>query len=191
MGKSLILLAKRIRVAFFDSDGVMFRNTVLMGAPFKAKERSYYDGQGVSLLRAMGIQVVFITNEEGASADAIRETVVKFNSLPSSQPQSVRGWHPVALFEGCGGSRKLEAAKHYLAHQTLTLAESSFMGDDLVDVALLRAVALPAAPAQAEEVIKKVCAFVAKREGGAGAIRDFANMILEAREIDPLTLPPQ
>ena len=65
------------------------------------------------------------------------------------------------------------------------------MGDDLIDAPLLRAVALAAAPVQAEEAIKNICAFVAKREGGAGAIRDFANMIVEMRGIDPFTLPTQ
>src|SRR5450756_663446 len=88
-------LAKQIRVFFCDSDGVLFPNTVLMGAPYKAKYRSYYDGQGISLLRAVGIRVVFITNEKGDAAAALRETVAKLNSLPSSKPQKADGWEPV------------------------------------------------------------------------------------------------
>lgn len=184
-------VAKQIKVFFCDSDGVMFPNTVLMGAPFRAKYRSYYDGQGVSLLRAAGIQVVFITNEKGESATAIRETVEKFNSLPSSKPQKPDGWEPVALYEGRGGIKKLETAQEFLVLKGLTLSESAYMGDDLVDVPLLKRVALPAAPAQAEKAVKDIVLFVAERKGGEGAIRDFANMILEARGVDPFTLPPQ
>jgi 3-deoxy-D-manno-octulosonate 8-phosphate phosphatase (KDO 8-P phosphatase) len=183
--------ARNIRVFFCDSDGVMFPNTVWTGAPFKAKYRSYYDGQGISLLRAAGIQVVFITNEKGESAAAIRETVEKFNSLPSSRPQDPDGWEPVVLYEGRGGARKLEAANEFLEQNGFTMQEAAFMGDDLVDVPLLRAVALSAAPSTAEGSVKKICSFVAERGGGAGAIRDFANMILEARNVDPFTLPPQ
>lgn len=191
MNDNLKKLAKQIKIFFCDSDGVMFPNTVLMGAPFKTKHRSYYDGQGVSLLRAIGIRVVFITNEKGDAAVALRETVKKFNGLPSSQPQKADGWEPVVLYEGRSGTKKLETAQEFLTENGFTLEESAYMGDDLVDVQLLKAVTLPAAPAQAEEAIKRICTFVAEREGGAGAIRDFANMMLEARNIDHFTLPPQ
>ena len=46
-------------------------------------------------------------------------------------------------------------------------------------------------PRKAEEVIKGICKFVAVRDGGAGAIRDFANMVVEARGVDPFSLPTQ
>lgn len=183
-------LAQTIKVFFCDSDGVMFPNTVLMGAPYKAKYRSYYDGQAISLLRAVGIRVVFITNEKNEAA-ALRETVEKFNFLPSSKPQKADGWEPVVMYEGRGGTKKLETAKEFLAENGLTMQEAAYMGDDLVDAALLREVVLPAAPAQAEKVIREISLFVAEREGGAGAIRDFANMVLEARNVDPFSLPPQ
>lgn len=184
--------AKNIKVFFCDSDGVMFPNTVLMGAPYKAKYRSYYDGQAISLLRAIGVRVVFITNEKGESAAAIRDTIEKLNGLPSSKrEENPTGWEHVVLYEGRGGAKKLDTALEYLKENDLTLEESAYMGDDLVDVPLLREVALPCAPAQAEKIVRDMCVFVSEREGGAGAIRDFANMVLEAREIDPTTLPPQ
>ena len=191
MSPELKDLAQKIKVFFCDSDGVLFPNTILMGAPHKAKYRSYYDGLGLLFLRELGVRIVFITNEKGDSAAALRETVEKLNGLPSSKPQKADGWEPVILYEGQNSANKLETAKKFLAENNLTLAESAYMGDDLIDAPLLRAVALPAAPAQAEEAIKDICAFVAKREGGAGAIRDFANMIVEMRGIDPFTLPTQ
>lgn len=191
MDASLHALAKRIKVFFCDSDGVLFQNTVLMGAPYKAKYRSYYDGLGLLFLRELGIRIVFITNEKGDSAVALRETVEKLNNLPSSKPQKADGWEPVIVYEGRNGAKKLETAKEFLAENGLTLEESAYMGDDLIDAPLLRAVALPVAPAQAEDAIKNICKFVAKRESGAGAIRDFANMVLEMRGIDPFTLPTQ
>lgn len=184
-------IAQRIKVFFCDSDGVLFPNTVLMGAPYKAKYRSYQDGLGLLFLREFGIRIVFITNERGESAAALRETVEKLNGLPSSKPQKADGWEPVVFYEGCNGAKKLETAKEFLAENGLSFEEAAYMGDDLIDAPLLRAVALPAAPAQAEVAIKNICMFVAKREGGAGAIRDFANMVIEARGIDPFTLPTQ
>ena len=191
MDASLQTLAERIKVFFCDSDGVLFPNTVLMGAPYKAKYRSYYDGLGLLFLRELGIRVVFITNEKGESAAALRETVEKLNGLPSSKPQKADGWEPIVMYEGRNGAKKLETAKEFLSENGLTLEESAYMGDDLIDMPLLRAVALPAAPAQAEKTVRNMCVFVAAREGGAGAIRDFANMILEVRGVDPFTLPTQ
>lgn len=185
-------LARKIRVFFCDSDGVMFANTVLMGAPYKAKYRSYYDGQGLSLLRAIGVRIVFITNEEGKSAAAIRETVEKLNGLPSSKrDDNPDGWEHITLYEGRGGSMKLDTAREFLVENGLKFDEAAFMGDDLVDVPLLSEVALPCAPAQAEECVRNICKFVSERKGGEGAIRDFANMVLAARKIDPFTLSPQ
>ncbi|MDB4992178.1 MAG: kdsC [Parcubacteria group bacterium] len=183
--------AKNIKVLFLDSDGVIFPNTVLMGAPFMAKSRSYYDGQGISLLRAIGIRIAIITNEKDQAADAIRTTVEKWNSLPSSKPQQSDGWEPIVLYEGCGGEQKSAAAEEFLASRGLSFSDAGFMGDDMVDVPLLRTVALPAAPASAERAIRDLCTFVAERNGGEGAIRDFTNMILAARNIDPFLLPAQ
>jgi 3-deoxy-D-manno-octulosonate 8-phosphate phosphatase KdsC-like HAD superfamily phosphatase len=162
-----------------------------MGAPYKAKYRSYYDGLGLLFLRELGIRIVFITNEKGESASALRETVEKLNSLPSSKPQKADGWEPIVLYEGRNSVDKLNTAKEFLAKNGLSLEESAYMGDDLIDAPLLRAVALSAAPAQAEEAVKSICKFIVKREGGAGAIRDFANMVMEMRGIDPFTFPTQ
>lgn len=183
--------AQKLKVFFCDSDGVLFPNTVLMGAPYKAKYRSYYDGLGLLFLREMGIRIVFITNEKGDNAAALRETVEKLNSLPSSKPQKADGWEPIAMYEGRDSANKLVAAKEFLVENGLTFEQAAYMGDDLIDAPLLRVVALPAAPAQAEEAIKSMCKFVSVREGGAGAIRDFANMIVEMRSIDPFALPTQ
>ena len=191
MNTDLKEIAASIKVFFCDSDGVLFPNTILMGAPYKAKYRSFYDGLGLLFLRELGIRIVFITSEKGASASALRETVKKLNGLPSSKPQKADGWEPIVLYEGRNSADKLNTAKEFLSEKGFTLEESAYMGDDLIDAPLLRAVALPAAPAQAEEAIKNICTFVAKREGGAGAIRDFANMMVEMRGINPFTLPTQ
>ena len=191
MNDNLKDLARKIKVFFCDSDGVLFPNTVLMGAPYKAKYRSYNDGLGLLFLRELGIRIVFITNEKGESAAALRETVEKLNNLPSSKPQKVNGWETVLLYEGCNSEKKLSTAREFLEANSLSFEDAAYMGDDLIDAPLLREVALPVAPAQAEEMIKSICLFVSKREGGNGAIRDFANMIVEARGADPFSLPTQ
>jgi len=62
------------------------------------------------------------------------------------------------------------------------------MGDDMEDYEIMQKAGLPAAPASAEQFIKNISLFVAKRDGGYGAIRDLANFILLAKGIDIHTL---
>ncbi|MBI2062836.1 MAG: HAD hydrolase family protein [Candidatus Yanofskybacteria bacterium] len=185
-------LAKIILAVFFDVDGVFTDNRVLEGAPYKAKWRSYYDGQGVSLLRAIGLHVCLITNEKGDSAKGIVDVVEKWNNLPSSQKIfGDGGWHHVRLYTGMGGTKKVIAAEEWLKEIGVTFDRCAFMGDDLVDVPLLQKVALAAAPISADPAIKKIVHFISERPGGYGALRDFVNFILNCRGINPLALPPQ
>ena len=185
-------LAREILAVISDVDGVFTDNRVLEGAPYKAKWRSYYDGQGVSLLRAIGVQVCLITNEKGDSAKHIMDVVEKWNNLPSSSKvPGDGGWGHVKLFTGTGGEKKIVAAEEWLKEVGISFESCAYMGDDLVDVPILRKVAFRAAPVSADPAIKKIAYFVSERPGGNGAFRDFANFILAARGIDSLTLPPQ
>ena len=191
-------LAQEIQAVVFDVDGVLFPAEVIegfydvSGNPIRIKTRSYTDGQGVSLLRAIGIRVAFVTNEKDEHARAITGVVEKWNALPSSEKTpGDGGWPKVSLYTGMGGDKKVAAAELFLKEFGGSFEQCAAMGDDRVDSPLLRRVALRAAPAQAEKPVRDICHFVAQRDGGKGAIRDFANFILEARGIDPTTLPPQ
>lgn len=187
--KSTYELARRIKAVIFDFDGVFTDNSVLEGAPYKGKWRSHYDGQGVSLLRAVGIRVAVITNETGIHAEPAAGLVEKWNNLPSAKkPPENGGWAEVAFFTGMGGARKIEAAEQFIISIGVSFEECAAMGDDLVDVPLLRRVGFPVAPAQAEKVVKEIALFITERPGGAGAVRDFVNLIFEARGIDPTIL---
>ncbi len=54
------------------------------------------------------------------------------------------------------------------------------MGDDIVDQVLLKRAGLSAVPADAEEGAKKWADFIAEREGGRGAVREFIDLILKS-----------
>lgn len=196
--ENVVKLAKKIKAVVFDVDGVIFSNEVWEGIVFpdgasiKPRLRSYYDGQGTSLLRAIGIRIACVTNEKDLRARAIEEVVDKLNNLPSAKKSTKEGgWYPIKLYTGRGGEKKVEAVEEWFGEIGITWEECAVMGDDLVDIPMLKRAALVVVPAQAEEVVKKMAHFIAKREGGKGAIRDFVNFILESRGIDPTTLPPQ
>jgi len=180
-------IARLIKVAFFDADGVIFPAWTIAGKSVIEKRWSYCDGQGVSLLRAVGIHVVFITSERDAGAASIQYLTDRWNNFPSVKKDG--GWSPVVLYTGRSGLGKVEAAEHFLNQVGHTFSQCSYMGDDLVDIPLLRLVALPVAPAQGETIVRDIAQFVSMRNGGEGAVRDFANFVLASRGIDPTTLP--
>lgn len=160
---------KKIKAVVFDGDGVFFSGRVFI-SPEKGealKERSYVDGQGIQLLRAVGIRVALISGEKTGFLEKISE---KVNFL--------------SVFTGFQGKQKVEVIENWLKEIGVDWSECAAMGDDLSDYQLLLKAGVSAAPAQAEEVIKKLVDFVSPRVGGNGAIRDFCNLILESKGID-------
>ena len=189
--KALLAKARWIRAAVFDCDGVFTNNTEITGfdhsfPPMVLKCRSHSDGQGVSLIRAVGIPVAIITGEKGPGAQMIAKLVERWNSLPSVQSGA---WTQVTLFTGCAGMEKVAELERWLATVGVSMEQCAVMGDDLVDVPMLRVAGFRACPITAEEVVREMADFVSERPAGYGAVRDLANLILTARGIDPTTLP--
>lgn len=175
---------KKIKAVILDGDGVFFSGRVLID-PEKGevlKERSYIDGQGISFLRVSGIRVAFISGEKTGFLEKAGE---KLNSLPSVREGK---WIPIAVFTDFQGQQKVDIIQNWLNEIGVEWHECAAMGDDLADYRLLKKVGVAAAPAQAEEVIKRIVHYVTPRKGGNGAIRDFCNLILKAKGIDPITL---
>ncbi|OGZ64140.1 MAG: hypothetical protein A3A98_04135 [Candidatus Staskawiczbacteria bacterium RIFCSPLOWO2_01_FULL_40_39] len=175
---------KEVKAVVFDGDGVFFTGRVFVHPETgeMLKERSHVDGQGISLLRAIGIKVAFVTGEKTGFLEAICK---KLNSLPSVQNG---GWPAIALFTGQQGDNKVKAIDSWLSQNNISWSQTVAMGDDITDYQLLQKAGIVAAPAQAEEVIKNIADYVTLRKGGDGAIRDLCNTILEARNIDLISL---
>jgi 3-deoxy-D-manno-octulosonate 8-phosphate phosphatase (KDO 8-P phosphatase) len=184
---------KNLRAFAFDVDGVLFPNEVWWFSDgMFAKRRSLYDGQGISLLRALGIRIVFITSAKGEMAKPISSLIEKWNELPSTKSDTnPNGWEKVTLYDTQSSTEKQESLIAWLQEVGINASECGAMGDDLVDHKMLEVAAFRACPAQAEKMIKDACHFVSMRNGGEGAIRDMVNYILEVRDIDPTTLPLQ
>lgn len=186
MNKELKVRLRRVKAVVFDGDGVIFTGRVLVSPDGEAlKERSLIDGQGTSLLRAIGIRIAFISGEKTGFVEKLGE---KLNSIPSVKEGK---WPEIAIFTGPQGKQKVETIQNWLrgiGDTGVDWQECVAMGDDLSDYYLLKKAEIAVAPAQAEEVIKNIVDYVTPREGGNGAIRDLCNLILEAKEIDQRSL---
>src|SRR3989344_5175485 len=122
---------KKIKAVMFDVDGVFFSGQVFIHPTDGEflKPRSFVDGQGISLLRAIGIRIAFITGEHRF----IDHIVEKLNSLSSVKDGT---WPPIYLSTGRVGLGKVEIAEQWLKEIGVAFEECSYMGDDLADYQL-------------------------------------------------------
>ncbi|MFA6339043.1 MAG: haloacid dehalogenase-like hydrolase [Candidatus Paceibacterota bacterium] len=185
MNKKITKIAKNIKAVILDADGVIFTGRAFVDQEGeKYKERSHIDGQGISLLRAAGLRIAIVSGGIPGFVESIGK---RMNNLPSVKNGT---WPPVAVFLGeqASGEGKIIAIENWLKENNLDWKECVYMGDDLGDYQMLQKVGLPSAPAQAEQIIKKIAKFIAQRRGGDGAIRDLADFILKSKKIDPTIL---
>jgi 3-deoxy-D-manno-octulosonate 8-phosphate phosphatase (KDO 8-P phosphatase) len=160
-------LAARIRFVGIDVDGVMTDGGVytgeLAGALLEFKRYDIQDGIGVLFLRQAGILVGILTGRtsESSRMRAAELRADEFHMDPDAQ--------------------KLPALRAMLERRGIALADAAFVGDDLPDLAVLRAVGLPVAVANAAPEVRDVAAIRLTQSGGRGAVREFAELLLRAR----------
>ena len=76
---------------------------------------------------------------------------------------------------------KLAVYEEILTRRGLRDAEVSYIGDDVVDLPVLERVGLPVAPADAHPGVRRVARWTTRAPGGHGAIREVADLILDAQ----------
>ncbi len=166
-------LARRIRVVALDVDGVLTDGGVYLGAtrndresdvtPFELKRYDIQDGFGLQLLRDAGIKIVIITGRVSESV-AMRAKELGAAALVQD---------PLA--------RKLPALRGVLDELGCTLEACAFIGDDIPDLSVLRAVGLPVAVGNATAEVRRTATLQLTARGGHGAIREFVEALLQAR----------
>jgi 3-deoxy-D-manno-octulosonate 8-phosphate phosphatase (KDO 8-P phosphatase) len=166
-------VARRIRLVGFDVDGVLTDGGVYLGAtratngeterPFEFKRFDIQDGLGMAMLREAGLHVVIITGRVSESV-AIRARELRVAALVQD-PEA----------------RKLPSLRRLLTQFDCTLDECAFVGDDLPDLAVLREVGLPVAVGNAVPEVRREALLQLNAHGGRGAVREFAEALLDAR----------
>jgi len=165
--------ARRIRLLTCDVDGVLTDGRIYVhddGREFKAF--SALDGVGLELLARAGVSVAWIT---GSAAPAVAHRAAKLNVRYVIQDVS----------------DKLTAWNALRADLGFAAAECAHIGDDLPDIPLLCACGLGVTVPHAPAAVKAHAHVVTTRQGGAGAVRELAELVLAAQgRLDALTAPP-
>jgi YrbI family 3-deoxy-D-manno-octulosonate 8-phosphate phosphatase len=155
--------AARIRLVLTDVDGVLTDNGMTYSSDgSESKTYSARDGKGFELLRRAGIRTGILTSEDGPQIHA-RAAKLQVDALRA------------------GTADKLADAKQLCARWSIGLDEVAFIGDDVHDVGLLRAVGLAACPADAVPAARAAAVHHCRAAGGHGAFRELADAILAGR----------
>ena len=155
--------AGRVGLLLLDVDGVLTDGRIIYDSRGRdSKFFDVHDGMGVYLLKRAGIPTVLIT-AKGSRAIKPR----------------ARDMRADAVYENV--SPKSSVLEKIISKYGRSADEICFVGDDLVDLCMMRRVGLPVAVANACEEIKRAAAYVTSRYGGRGAVREVAEIILKAR----------
>jgi 3-deoxy-D-manno-octulosonate 8-phosphate phosphatase (KDO 8-P phosphatase) len=159
--------AKRVRLVGLDVDGVMTDGGLYIGAaagkPVELKRYDAQDGVGVHLMRMAGIKVVIVTGRESES--------VRLRGIDLAVDDTVQDKK----------GRKLSALQRLLRKHRVDATDAAFIGDDLPDLDVLRLVGLPVAVNNATREVREAAQVHLLKDGGHGAVREFAELLLTAR----------
>ena len=152
--------AKNIKLVGTDIDGVWTDARMYYSAEGDIiKSFSTYDGMGVQLLREAGIPLIIMTGE---NTEIVAKRAKKLGID--------------RIFQG--ENEKLKRLKEVCAELDITLGEVAYIGDDVNDLDILRAVGISAMPPNSPILDKFSPDYLTTRSGGNGAFRDFVDFIL-------------
>jgi 3-deoxy-D-manno-octulosonate 8-phosphate phosphatase (KDO 8-P phosphatase) len=169
------LRAKKIKLFIFDVDGVLTDGKLFFipqplpaGADpntqtsVEVKGFHAHDGAGISLIRLAGIKTGLITKRTSATV-GIRARDLKIDHIHQ------------------GIQDKLGVFREILKKEGLTPAEAAYVGDDVIDLPVLRNCGLAIGVANARKEVKEEVHYVTPHAGGDGALRDAIEYILKAQ----------
>jgi 3-deoxy-D-manno-octulosonate 8-phosphate phosphatase (KDO 8-P phosphatase) len=153
----------KIELLVLDVDGVLTDGRLYFGARGETlKVFHARDGHGIKLLAATGLHIAAVSGRRSAAVTArMRELRVKH------------------VVQGC--SDKVEALQMLCARLGTTPLLTACIVDDTVDLPLMSAVGFAGAVADAHPLVLTAAHWVAKSEGGRGAVRELCDALLRAR----------
>jgi 3-deoxy-D-manno-octulosonate 8-phosphate phosphatase (KDO 8-P phosphatase) len=156
--------ARGIRLVLFDVDGVLTDGKILLHADgTESKQFDIKDGTGIVLAQRAGLTVGFL-------------------SARMSAPTARRAAQLGVTLVHQGVANKLETYEQIVDRLLVHDDHVAYMGDDIVDLAVLAKAGLAAAPADATADVKSRVHWVSRARGGHGAARELIEVILRAQE---------
>lgn len=150
-----------IKLLILDVDGVMTDGRIVYDANgIETKFFNVKDGHGIKMLQRAGIHVAIISGRKSPVVDVrARELGIEI------------------VYQGA--LDKLSPFEEILASTGLDASQVAFMGDDIIDLPILRRVGFAAAPCDAVDEVLEAVHFTSRNRGGWGAVRELCDLILK------------
>ena len=156
--------AKKIKLVIFDVDGTLTDGGIYMGTNGELfKAFNCQDGFGITAAHKVGLKTAIITG---------RESVITTNRAKELGITAVKQ----------GQMDKRNAYKELKAEFNLSDEEIAYVGDDIIDLPVFVQVGFRAAVGNANIELKERAHFVAKNDGGKGAVREVLEFILKSQD---------
>lgn len=155
--------AKRVRIAIFDVDGVLTDGTLYYSdTGVEVKAFNVRDGHGLKALQASGVRIAIITSRSSRAVE-LRARDLGIDLLYQ------------------GAADKLATFRELLQRVALEPAAASYIGDDIVDLAVLQHCGLAATVPEAPALVRRHVHYVTRAGGGRGAARELCELIMHSQ----------
>ncbi len=156
--------AKQVKFVILDIHGILTDNTLYYtDKGTKSECFSLVDRIGCRALMEGGIGVSFLTSKVSRAMDVVGEI---YKVPPDKR------W---------GTSAKISKLDDFEKESGLEDKDFCYVGDEMIDLGVMRRVGFPVAPANGAKEAKKVAALVTQADGGEGVVRELAEFILKAQ----------
>ena len=155
--------ARRIKLMIFDVDGVLTDGRLWYTADGKElKSFHSFDGHGVKMLAESGVRCAILSGRKSPAVAARAKEI------------------GIALVRQGIADKRGEFAR-MLKRLRLEPAAAGYMGDDLVDIPVLRRCGFACAPHEAPEPVRQCAHYVCAAPAGGGAVRELCEFLMQAQ----------
>ncbi len=151
-----------IKLFLCDVDGILTDSSVFIGQNEETKRFHIRDGLGLVMLRKEGIKVGWVSNRP-SPATTKRADELQIDFLVQSK------------------GNKVEAVESILAATGFKWEQTCYMGDDVVDLGVLKRAGVAATVADAIAEARNASHYVTRAKGGRGGVREVAELVLKAQ----------
>ena len=153
----------RLKLLILDVDGVLTDGTLSYSETGElVKHFNSKDGFGIRMLMETGVQVAVITARD-------------------SKPLAKRMADLKIEHYYTGYDHKIAAFDMLIENLKLSNDEIGYVGDDILDLPVMRKVGLPIAVSDAHFYVREQSLWVTEAAGGKGAVREVADGIISTR----------
>ena len=157
------LRAKKIKLIIFDVDGVLTDGGLYFSDEgIELKRFNSLDGLGIKLLKQSGVEPAVISARNTPNVSHRMENL------------GIKHFYQ-------GQSNKQIAYQELLDQMSLSPEHVAYVGDDVIDLPVMRTVGFPIAVANAHELVKDNACLITEKRGGHGAVREVCDFILKAQ----------